>query len=242
MDMIKIESCTDKANCVLEARKTLVAQLGKLKESNTPTLLCLSGGSALEILKDFDFSVLGPHVTLTVLDERWSTDPSISNMAQIYATGFIESAINEGCEVIDTRVKEDETIEELVAGYNMAIVRWIENHNSGKVVATAGMGPDGHTSGIIPGSVNFEDLFMNNSQRYVVGYKAANQPEDRSVRATTNFEFLRMITFAVLLITGIEKQEGLNRVLSEHGSLLETPARIWQEIAGQVFLFSDLKV
>lgn len=242
MDMIKVESCTDKRNCVLEARQALADKLGELKGSNTSTLLCLSGGSALEILKDFDFSVLGPHVTITVLDERYSTDPSINNMAQIYTTGFIESAMNEGCELIDTRVKEDESIEELVAGYNMAIVRWIENHKFGKIVATAGMGPDGHTSGIIPGSDNFEDLFMKNNQRYVVGYKAANQPEDRCMRATTNFEFLRMITFAVLLVTGAEKQEGLNRVLGENGSLVETPARIWQEIAGQVFLFSDLKV
>lgn len=240
--MIKVEYCTDKTKCVLKARQALVDKLGKLKESKTPTLLCLSGGSALEILKDFDFGVLGPHVTISVLDERYSTDPSINNMAQIYATGFIESAMNEGCELIDTRVKVGETIEELVADYNTAIVRWIENHNSGKIVATAGMGPDGHTSGIIPGSDNFGELFANFNEKYVVGYKAANQPEDRCERVTTNFEFLRRISFVVILVTGIEKHDGLSRVLAKEGDLSETPARVWQETVGQVFLFTDIEV
>lgn len=224
-----------------DARLVLHDYLLKCKENRVEVLLCLSGGSALELLPNFDSDVLGNHVTIVVLDERFSKNPEINNLAQIEKTGFIEKAVKAGCEIIDTKPKNNESIEELAAGFNMALVRWIGNHPGGKIVATAGLGPDGHTSGIIPESANFDEVFMVNTGRMAVGYKAANQPEDRNLRVTTTFEFLRMIAFAVLIVMG-DKQDALDRLNAPTGELKVTPARIWRETVGNVRLFTDLKV
>lgn len=240
--MLKMKVFDAKSEAIYSAKLDLAKRLKELKESNAAILLCLSGGSALEILKGFDYTVLGPHVTLTVLDERYSTDPIINNMAQIYATGFVEEAKKRGCGVIDTRILDKESMSQLVIRFNDLLAQWFDSNPSGVVIATAGMGPDGHTSGIIPGSDNFADFFMKESKNYVVGYKAANQSEDRNLRVSTTFNFLRKIDFVVLLILGQEKNTALERVMRQEGRLEETPARIWSETKGQTILFTDIMV
>lgn len=238
--MLRIEQVeTDKA--ALYARSELIKYLTKCKVDNTSVLLCLSGGSALELIKDFPMEILGSHVTITVLDERYSTDPKINNMAQIPATGFLDKATAAGCGIIDTRVKEGESIEEVVAGYHLALTRWMENNPDGKIVATAGMGPDGHTSGIIPGSNNFDILFGDDQKKLVVGYVAANQPEAQKMRITTTFAFLEKVAFAVMLVLGESKAEAMTRLLAVEGILSETPARIWRSSQIETVLVTDLK-
>ncbi len=238
--MIKVQKCQSKEQVILKGRAALIEYLSQCKSSNEKVLLCLSGGSALELLNDFNYDVLGSHVTITVLDERFSSDPAINNMAQIEKTGFLDRAREVGCEIIDTMVHEGDSMEEVVAGFNMALVRWQENNKAGKIVTTAGMGPDGHTSGIIPGSENFDELFRENSGRLVVGYTAANQPEDRNKRITTNFDFLRSVAYAILVVMGNEKIPAKQMLEAKDGTLKKTPARIWLEVGGNVLMFTNL--
>lgn len=239
--MLITEKCENRDEVVLKGREDLVNYLHDCKNKNVPVLLCLSGGSALDLLNNFEFSSLGDNVTVTVLDERFSSDPEVNNMAQIEMRGFLDKAKDTGCSIIDTKVRNEETIEEFSTGFNMALARWIENHKQGKIVATVGMGPDGHTAGIIPGSSNFKELFMQHSGRLVVGYKAANQPMDRVERVSTTFEFLRLVAFAVLIVMGEEKRPALARLMAGQGDLEETPARIWREIPGVAKIYTDLQ-
>lgn len=238
--MLNVVKFDTKDDVIKSGRAALENYLRDSKKNNEKVLLCLSGGSALELLNDFDYGVLGSNVTATVLDERFSTDSAINNMAQIEKTGFLGRAKEVGCEIIDTKVRDEETMEELSAGFNMALIRWQENNKDGKIVATAGMGPDGHTSGIIPGSENFDELFREKSGRFVVGYTAANQPEDRNKRVTTNFDFLRSVAYAILVVMGDEKIPAKQRLEAVDGSLQETPARIWREVRGNVLMFTNL--
>lgn len=237
--MLKVETI-DAAEAVGYAQKKIVEYLRQCRDSGEPVLLCLSGGSALAILDNFPSEVLGPHVTVTVLDERHSADPKINNMAQIASTGFLEKASASGCQLIDTRVKEGELLEEVVAGYNMGLLRWIENNPKGKIVATVGMGPDGHTSGIIPGSAEFDVLFGVEQKSLVVGYEAANQPDIQKLRITTTFAFLEKVTFAVMLVLGEGKREALKRLMADEGTLRETPARIWRSSGNETIVITDL--
>lgn len=224
------------------AQKALVSYLTDCKSSGHKVLLCLSGGSALAILDKFPTEVLGPHVTVTVLDERYSTDPKINNMAQIAPTGFLEKATASGCQLIDTRVKVGESIEEVVTGYNMGLLRWIENNPKGKIVATVGMGPDGHTSGIIPGSAGFDRLFGYDQKNLVVSYEAVNQPPEQKIRITTTFSFLEKVAFAVMLVLGESKKEALMRLVADDGTLEETPARIWREPNNETHVVTDINI
>ncbi len=239
--MLRIEQ-VDSDKAALHARSELIRYLTKCKTDGSNVLLCLSGGSALELIKDFPMDVLGSRVTITVLDERYSTDPKINNMAQIAATGFLEKAKANGCQLIDTRVKEDDSIEEVVAGYNMGLLRWVQNNPKGKIVATVGMGPDGHTSGIIPGSAGFDRLFGVDQKNFVVGYEAANQPDTQKMRITTTFEFLEKIAYAVMLVLGEGKRDALIRLMAEEGTLSETPARIWRAPGNKTLLITDIKI
>lgn len=224
------------------AQDELVNYLLKCRVAGDKVLLCLSGGSALAILDNFPSEVLGPHVTVTVLDERYSTDPKINNMAQIAATGFLEKAKANGCQLIDTRVKVGDSIEEVVVGYNMGLLRWIENTPKGKIVATVGMGPDGHTSGIIPGSIGFDRLFGHEQKNLVVGYEAINQPPEQKMRITTTFSFLENVAFAVMLVLGESKKDALMRLVADEGTLGETPARIWREPNNETLVVTDIKM
>lgn len=238
--MLEIQKFQSKYEVIVRGRKALTDYLRDCKNNSENVLLCLSGGSALDLLKDFDYSALGSNVTVTALDERFSSDPGINNMAQIEKTGFMDKAKELGCQIINTKVEPGETMEEFVAGFNMALVRWQENHKGGKIVVTAGMGPDGHTSGIIPGSENFKDLFKENSGRLVVGYTAVNQPEDRNQRVTTNFDFLRSVAYTILVVMGDEKILAKQRLEAKDGTLEQTPARIWRESRGNVLMFTNL--
>lgn len=82
-------------------------------------------------------------------------------------------------------------------------------------------------------------LVKNN--RLVVGYVAANQPEDRNRRVTTTFEFLKLIAFAVLIIMGEDKRPALSSLMADDGSLEDAPVRVWREVHGNVRMFTNLE-
>jgi 6-phosphogluconolactonase/glucosamine-6-phosphate isomerase/deaminase len=106
--MLEIAHLADKQTVIQEARRDLVAYLAECRHAARPVLLCLSGGSVLPLATTaFDASVLGSHVTVTVLDERYTTDGLVSNYAQLSMAGFIDTALGAGCAVIDTRVQTD---------------------------------------------------------------------------------------------------------------------------------------
>lgn len=237
--MLKIEKSNGRVNkniLIERAGKLLNARLSESKDKKSPILLALSGGSCLDLLPYVAQENLGDLVTVMVLDERYSADPTINNFVQIEQRGFMATARKKGVKEINTMVKEGETREQLSKRFNAEIQQWLEVNSVGAIIATLGMGLDGHTSGIIPGSENFEQIFSENNNLCVVGYTANNQyPE----RVTTTFNFLRKITWGVLLVVGEEKRNAVNRLMAERGALTETPARIYREIVGEVHFVSD---
>ena len=113
-----------------------------------------------------------------------------------------------------------------------AWLEWVKQFPDGKIFATLGMGPDGHTAGIMPYPENkdlFKRLFEDVKLR-VVGYDADGKHEYR-LRATATPTFLRTeVDAAIIYVTGAEKREALQRVLADTGSLAETPARVWKDM------------
>lgn len=72
---------------------------------HTPILLLLSGGSAFDLLDHISPEVLGAHITIGMLDERFDTEPSINNFAQLQTLRFYETAKQAGCSFIDSQVQ-----------------------------------------------------------------------------------------------------------------------------------------
>lgn len=232
-----------KDEATLHTAKAINRTLAKLYKENKPSLLLLSGGSAYAVLSHIDDDVLSEKTTITVLDERYSTDPTVNNMAQLQQTAFFQFVQKRKCHVIDTRVHQQESLDELAARFDKALSAWKNNNPDGEIVALLGIGPDSHTSGILPfpeNSALFSQQFEN-AERIVVGYDAEGKNPYR-YRVTTTNTFLRdFIDHSFVYAVGENKKEALSRVLAEDGDLPTTPARILREMK-RVDLFTDVTI
>lgn len=208
----------------MEAKKYLSNLLEKYTKENVPVLFCVSGGSALSIIQDITFDKL---VTIIALDERFTTDEKNNNSI------LIKERIGNQNNLIQTIPKQNETLNEFGKRYEREIFKWIENNPQGKIVATMGMGNDGHTAGIMP----FENINNFSNENFVYVYET-DKSEHRQ-RATTTFTFLKKIDKAIMFISDkTKKQEAFNKLISKDGNLSETPARIIYEMK-DVSVFVD---
>jgi 6-phosphogluconolactonase/glucosamine-6-phosphate isomerase/deaminase len=199
-----------------------------------------SGGSALKIIAGLEPRVFGKHITIGVLDERYSSLPSISNFAQLLNFPQTEIADRLGAKFIDTRIQSNETQVELAVRFERELRQWHELYQNGQVIVTQGMGTDGHTAGILPYPENpdrFEQLFEAHS--WVISYNAAGK-NPFPHRITTTITFLRdIVDRCVAFSTGPEKREVIGRVLAETGELNVTPARVLRAMR-DVSLYTDI--
>jgi 6-phosphogluconolactonase/glucosamine-6-phosphate isomerase/deaminase len=232
---MRIVSCSS----MDEAKKKASAHLKYLLQENKDTeiLLLLSGGSALTILGGIQKD-LSRKTTISVLDERFAKDPRINNFSQITQTKFYSLAKNKDCGFIDTRVKNGESHSDHAERFERDLREWKSTYPNGIIVATQGIGEDGHTSGIMPFPENpelFDSLF--NGKSWVISYDAGEK-NPFPFRSTTTLTFLRIIDHSIVLAVGDSKKAALEKALSSTGSISESPARIIQEMKN-VVLFTD---
>lgn len=220
---------TKSKHAVQQAGDTLVSWLSE--NVSSPLLFLVSGGSAFAILDMVPKKVLGPHVTIGVLDERFSTDLLVNNFCQLSSLPFFRRATEAGCAFIDTRVYSGDTIEAFADRFEVVLQEWKLQHPEGKVIITQGIGPDGHTAGIMPfpeDPVRFKELFER--EQWVVGYDAGSK-NTYPLRVTVTNTFLRNgVDSSVILASGEAKKIPLECVMSEDGVLADTPARIVREM------------
>ena len=215
-----------------------------LKEAReVPTLLMLSGGSALELLAGIDLRNIGRHITLTVLDERYSVDPAVNNFSQIAETEFYKKAEKKGIDYIDTRVHYKITLKRLANKFEKGLRKWRKRYpKKGKIIITQGIGANGHTAGIMPypeDRKKFERLFED-EEKWVVGYNATRKKSEYPLRITVTFPFLRgQVDGSIVYATGLKKRKALRKTLAKKGTLAQTPARIIHEMRN-VKLFTDV--
>lgn len=203
------------------------------ENTSRPVLLMLSGGSALTILEHIDISLLSPRVTITTLDERFSTDSAVNNFAQIKATNFFPHAIAQGIETISTIVKDSETLEEAGERFTTALHHWKNTHLDSVVIATMGVGSDGHTAGIFPHQPNFD----YETADWVVSYEIPPEVNPYTKRITVTPAFLKtQITQVIGLITGAEKREVLNKLQDSDCSCNKVPACLMRDMQSVVIV------
>lgn len=207
---------------------------------DVPVLFMSSGGSALKLLNLVKSAWLSPLLTITVLDERFSSDPSINNFSQIAQTQFYKNAVEAGSTFIDTQVNDGEGGTDHAKRIQESLKKWRTDNKNGVIIATFGMGADGHISGVMPYPENeeyFESTF--NNQNWVVHYNAGSK-NPFPLRTTTTLHFIReQIDKAVWVISGDDKKEALEKALSESGSIAATPARIIHDMK-EVSLYTDI--
>ncbi len=236
--MIPIEKTANKQDAIRISSEKLQQLFYDFLDK--PVLFLSSGGSAFQILDTIPSDLISHTMTIGVLDDRYSIDPAINNFAQLTSTGFYTNVVKKGCSFINTTVIDGESGEAHATRFENTLQNWRQEHSDGVVIATAGMGADGHTSGIMPFPEDPEkcDKLFNTS-RWVVYYDALGK-SSYPLRSTTTFTFLKNeIDHAIFFISGDDKKEAFNRMISDSGTLAETPARIAHEMKN-VVVVTDL--
>ena len=236
MSNIQVFQNSDKEIVKQKASQTLEKVL--FENSNKKILLLLSGGSAFSILSSI-IQGLSNCITVGVLDERYDLDPKINNFSQLMKTPFYLNAKEKGWKFVDTRIKNNETISDLTLRFEEKLKSWRKNNPDGQIFITQGMGPDGHTAGIMPYPEDkklFDKLFED-EKNWVVSYDAGDKNKYPQ-RITATLPFLRIADVSIMFIAGKEKATILNKILSENISNNIFPASIIHEMK-KVYLFTD---
>jgi 6-phosphogluconolactonase/glucosamine-6-phosphate isomerase/deaminase len=216
-----------------EAGKALSEKLHAFQ--NTPVLLLVSGGSSFSILEYCAVEFLNEKVTLGVLDERYSHDPSSNNYLQLTKTSFFEKAVQKGVQIINSSIGENEPLAAVTKRIDQSIKNWVTSHSGGKIIVTMGIGEDGHVAGIMP-SISGVDF---SSDTLIVGYSFPKEINQYNERITVTYTFLKdYVTDAIVYAVGASKQKILEEFLLETSILDKVPALILKEMSS-VKIFTD---
>jgi 6-phosphogluconolactonase len=97
-----------------------------------------------------------------------------------------------------------------------------------------GLGPDGHTASLFPGSAALEETL-----RRVVAVDAPTTVEPHVPRLTLTPPALLASRSLILFAVGVEKRDALGRLLAKDGEERQTPARIIRRFAGTPVVLAD---
>ena len=189
----------------------------------TPILLLLSGGSAFSILPYAMSAPLDELLTISVLDERFTHDPAGQNFTQLQTTTFGNDALQKGARMIDLTIKQEDSRESVAERFAQALRDWSAAHPDGVIVATMGIGTDGHTAGIMP---HVEEVDFDGAE-WVVDYTTPLGANPFPERITVTHTFLStMVNHAIVYAIGDEKQPYVSALEDGDGDRQEMPAYI----------------
>lgn len=190
-------------------------------------LLMLSGGSALRVLEHIKPEFLSENVTISVVDERFSTDKNINNFSQLENTDFFDKCLTAGCAIIGTRIHKGETLPSATMNFDARLQEWRKLNPKGRIVALLGIGEDGHTAGVMPFTGKkrlFEDLFLD--QEWVASFDATGRNE-HALRFTSTLTFLKeQVDHTVVFAQGQNKKEALIKIADENLDINDIPAKV----------------
>ncbi len=247
--MAKLELFSKKDTLVHDAQELAQKVAGALNsvigDGTEDVLLFLAGGSALAVLPYLDYKKFGSRLTWSVLDERFSTDPKISNFLQISTTSFFKESLSHGTNFFSTMPNPGETQDELVVRWEHEIKEWVELHSHRKIIALMGIGDDGHIAGIMPYPNEEDEKWFSStfesSNKWVVGYDAGAKNQ-YPLRVTVTLSFLKdFVDEAVVFVSGEKKRLVLSHIIKEPGKLTEYPARI-VHLMKHVQVFTDVSI
>lgn len=200
--------------------------LNKLLAENRkrPILLLLSGGSALSILNYIEPSSLSENLTITMLDERFSSAPQVNNFLQLQKCNFYRLAQEANANFLNTLPRLKESIEDMRARLENSFKKWQKTNPRGKILATMGMGADGHIAGIFPYPDNlkfFKSTFENSHLYAAYSAVGKHQHEDRITATLTLF---RNIDESIVFICGAEKKDKFHELISGQSQSHVLPA------------------
>lgn len=208
-----------------EACAQVVAVLRKAVNEHAHALWLVSGGSCIEpevnILKQLTDDEIAA-MTVMLADERYGpAGHADSNFTKLMAAGFVRPGLR-----FENLLKRGMPFAQTTAQYNTTLKNAFAESDT--IIATLGIGEDGHTAGILPRSAAAAD---NNSA--VVGYRAADFD-----RLTAGFSTLRHIDEAFVFAYGEAKRPPLLALQAQAAGTEDFPSMVLHDLH-QVTIYND---
>ena len=155
------------------------------------------------------------------------------------AGDFAKAAKKQGCAFIDTSVKKNRTRTQLAEYFEQQLKNWRKINPNGIIMATIGMGPDGHIAGIMPFPENkalSNKLF--NGKKWVADYDTTGK-NPFAQRITATITFLKQVDIPLSCICGQDKIAAFKKIKTR-GPVNEYPCRALNRIK-DLTIYTDIK-
>jgi 6-phosphogluconolactonase/glucosamine-6-phosphate isomerase/deaminase len=191
-----------------EIARFIASNIQQKLDAGKKVLWLISGGSSIEIAVAVRYSLTRNLQTLTVslTDERYGSDGHVdSNWEQLTRAGFNFDGI------MRIPVLTGLDLAATTQTFNVFLKQALEDNDY--TVGLFGMGPDGHTAGILPGSSAVD------SEDFCTSYQGPD-----FVRITTTPRFITLLDEAFLYTSGEAKHRQIE-LLGQEVPLAEQPAQ-----------------
>lgn len=180
-----------------------------------PTLLLVSGGSALSLFDRSDlFSGDASNMFITVLDERF--DPQHSNFAALSSRPLFKTLVDRGASSGNPFThKNSDTMGGVAEYMHTTITDWYSRNPHGHSIATFGIGHDGHTAGIFPDNEDraWFRQYTETDKLYIAIDVGSRNPHRYRITATPRC--IQKVMDGIVFVTGKEKGPILKQFIDE---------------------------
>ena len=205
----------------------LVETIKQHLSNGEKVLWLVSGGSGIAVSSEVSKQLVGSDLTglsVTLTDERYVPfGHKDENWQQLLDTGFDLPGAQVYRVIQETNVNREIT----AAAFEKTLEDWLDQADFS--IGLFGIGPDGHTSGIKPGSPAVSE------ERWVSEYQG-----DDFARITTTPLFIPQLDEVVTYAVGKPKFATLDALLHQNLPIDEQPAQVLKAAAKST-LFTDFK-
>lgn len=210
-----------------DAGNILAERISRSLRAGERVLWLLSGGSnigiaieALPKLKAEFGDTLKDHLAVTLTDERYGpVGHADSNWQQLSVAGFDFTAVK--ARPVLQGLSLTETVSEFTRTYQSLCCF------AGVIIAQFGIGADGHTAGVLPGTIGVHDTVV------ACGYKSKE-----FTRITLTLPTIKNLPIAYTFAFGSAKKGIIEQLESGQTSLSDMPALVLKDIP-ESYLYSD---
>lgn len=204
---------------------------------DTKTVLYLSGGSLKSLYELLTKEEVITPGAVGLVDERYGPKfHETSNEKMIRETQFLRYL--QARDIPFYPILQNSTREETAEAYDTKFREL--NARFPKSVGLLGIGPDGHTSSIIPNRPDFHNPWFDSARQNAMISEFNDPKSHYKERVGMTFLALSMLDFLIVPAFGSAKQEMFAKIFEE-GSEEEIPARYFKraEIAEKTIFITD---